>query len=312
MPAPAEKTLALARNTDTQMQRAKPLTPLAGMSEWDVLMQQAEQALRSGFLPKSVTRPEQAVTIAMAGRDFHLSAMQSFRGLHVIEGKITMDASMMKALIHRDVPGARFNITESTDRVALVVAQRPGGEPYTERFTMEDANRAGLTGKDVWKKYPKAMLRARAISAAARAVFPDVLFGVYTPEELEPLVMPRAAVAPPAPALTAVSGEPEPYPEGPSAALQAFEWALEQCATLPELETQLRKGGTLAILGKKVPEGERIMAIEAKDRRKLELQLIAEAETDMARLDAQAQAEARLEAEQAEASLAGRQPGQEG
>jgi hypothetical protein len=50
---------------------------------------------------------------------------------------------------------------------------------------MEDAHRAGLSGKGPWKSYPAAMLRARAISAMARAMFPDALSGVvYTPEEL--------------------------------------------------------------------------------------------------------------------------------
>jgi hypothetical protein len=50
---------------------------------------------------------------------------------------------------------------------------------------MDEAKAAQLLGKDVWKKYPAAMLRARAISAMARAMFPDAINGVsYTPEEL--------------------------------------------------------------------------------------------------------------------------------
>ena len=61
--------------------------------------------------------------------------------------------------------------------------QRPEGEPQSFRFSIEDAKRANLTGM-AWTKYPAAMLRARAISAGARAVFPDCIMGCYTPEEM--------------------------------------------------------------------------------------------------------------------------------
>jgi hypothetical protein len=54
-------------------------------------------------------------------------------------------------------------------------------------FTMEDAKRAGLSGGDNWKKYPRNMLFARAMSNGAKWYCPDVFGGpVYTPDELEP------------------------------------------------------------------------------------------------------------------------------
>jgi hypothetical protein len=59
------------------------------------------------------------------------------------------------------------------------------GEELEVSWTMEDAARAKLGGKDVWKQYPRAMLLARATSELARALFADVLGGMrYTPEEL--------------------------------------------------------------------------------------------------------------------------------
>ena len=51
---------------------------------------------------------------------------------------------------------------------------------------MADAVTAGLAGGDNWRKHPKAMLRARALSAIARLVYPDLLLGVYDPDELTP------------------------------------------------------------------------------------------------------------------------------
>ena len=45
-------------------------------------------------------------------------------------------------------------------------------------FTIEEASLAGLVKKDNWRKYTKAMLRARAISALCRVAFADVLAGL--------------------------------------------------------------------------------------------------------------------------------------
>jgi len=39
--------------------------------------------------------------------------------------------------------------------------------------------------KDNWRKFPKAMLRARVISDAVRTLKPEIIFGYYTPEEVE-------------------------------------------------------------------------------------------------------------------------------
>lgn len=52
-------------------------------------------------------------------------------------------------------------------------------------WTIAQAKSAGLTGKDVWKQYPRAMLRARVISEGIRTVYPGVSVGVYTVEEVQ-------------------------------------------------------------------------------------------------------------------------------
>jgi len=49
---------------------------------------------------------------------------------------------------------------------------------------MDRAKAAGLTGKQTWKQYPRAMLRSRVISEGIRTVYPGVAVGIYTPEEV--------------------------------------------------------------------------------------------------------------------------------
>jgi hypothetical protein len=148
-------------------------------------MQVARALVESRLFP-TIKTPEAAFAIIATGRELGLSMMQSLRGLHVIEGKPTLSADAMAGLVksRRDVC-AYFRMVESSDRIATYETLR-AGEPSPTRmsFSWEDAQRAGATGKDNWKKYPAAMLRARCITALARAVYPDLLMGVYEPEEL--------------------------------------------------------------------------------------------------------------------------------
>lgn len=48
-----------------------------------------------------------------------------------------------------------------------------------------------MTGKDNYKKFPRQMLRARVISEGVRAVYPGVLQGMYTPEEVQEFEAPK-------------------------------------------------------------------------------------------------------------------------
>jgi hypothetical protein len=101
----------------------------------------------------------------------------------------------------------------------------PRGGTYTSKFTIEDAKKAGLTGKDVWQKYSEDMLRARVIARGCRAVNPGVFRGMRVLEELQDDPVETTSHAPaPAPAAKAIPrasevadeaevvAEPEPTP----------------------------------------------------------------------------------------------------
>ncbi len=166
-------------------QQAGGLSVAGPMSEWEVMRSQAKELLQSGFLPKSIRTPEQAIAIMQTGKELGLGPMQSLRGIHVIDGKPAMSADLIAGLALARVPGSTLRVVESTNLVCRVEAAREGHKVTPFSFSMDDAKAAGLTGKDVWRKYPRAMLRARCLTEACRAVFPDVVMGLYSPEELE-------------------------------------------------------------------------------------------------------------------------------
>lgn len=150
-------------------------------------------------LPEALQqKPADVLAIVMAGAELGLAPLQSIRALVLIKGKPTLSADAMGALVksRRDVC-TWLRLVESSATIATYETLR-NGDPGPTRlsFTIEQARTAGLNG-DNWKRFPEAMLRARALSALCRAVYPDLLLGVYDPEELESAPAPREVNAPP-------------------------------------------------------------------------------------------------------------------
>ena len=143
-------------------------------------------AMKSGLMPQGMT-PEKFMIIAMKGAELGLPVLQAIQGINVINNKPAISAELMLALIYKRVPTAKIVFIESTNLICTISAKRASDDQPSEfTFTMADAEAANLLSKGVWKSYPSAMLRARCISAMARAMFPDALMGAsYTPEELD-------------------------------------------------------------------------------------------------------------------------------
>lgn len=165
-------------------QQLAKTVPTDGFQDFLAMREQAKVLVQSGFLPKAVNTPEKAMAIIQTGRELGLGPMQSLRSIHIIEGKPTMSADLIAGLALAKVPGSVLRVAETTNEKCVVEAGRAGQKVTPFTFTMKDAQQAGLAGKSNWKNYPRAMLRARAITEAARAIFPDAVMGLYDPDEL--------------------------------------------------------------------------------------------------------------------------------
>ena len=170
---------ALVSEVRTMSGDAKAIEP-ANMSE---LVTLADAAGKSNFFGAK-TR-EQALLIMMSGRDLGLSYSQALRAFHVIEGRPALSADgMVAACLMRSDVCEYFRTVEVSDAKAVVETQRRGSKPQRYEFAKSDAERAGLWGRANWGKYPSRMLLARARAALARDVYPDLLLGLYDPDEL--------------------------------------------------------------------------------------------------------------------------------
>lgn len=139
---------------------------------------------RTEFVPKALRGNLPAILACVStGREMGIGDMQALRSIHIIDGKPSFSAELMVARVR----AAEHSITfkASADSCTVYGKRGDNGDTGEFEYTLEMAKRAGLLGKDNWKKYPEAMLWARAVSQLCRMLFADCLAGVsYTPEEL--------------------------------------------------------------------------------------------------------------------------------
>jgi len=134
----------------------------------------------------AVESPEQAAVIMMTGASLGLSVVAALRGIHVIKGKPVLSSDMMAAVALGSGVCKYLTVVEQSDKSVTVETWREGApEPVRWTFGEEDARRLGVAGNDNYRKSPRDMYRARATAKVCRLAYPDKLFGVYLPGELD-------------------------------------------------------------------------------------------------------------------------------
>lgn len=142
----------------------------------------AGKAAASGFF--GAQNEDQALMLMMAGKDIGFSYTQALRAFHVIKGKPALSASAMVAVCLNSGKCEFFRCVTADNLSVTFETKRVGNPVRTLTFTMEEAKAAGLT-TDMYRKFPRQMLSARCQSSLAREVYPELLMGLYDPDELE-------------------------------------------------------------------------------------------------------------------------------
>jgi hypothetical protein len=140
--------------------------------------------VKSKALPKAVDSPEAAAAIMLTSRELGIPIMQGFRGIFIVDGKTALSAQLMAALLIKS--GHKYRVIEQTNKGCKIKFLRRGDTEWQSyEFTQADAAIAGLLGKANWQNYPKSMYFSRAMTGGCHTYFPDVLSGLYPPEELD-------------------------------------------------------------------------------------------------------------------------------
>ena len=167
-------------------------TAVAPTLSFGDMMDMGEQLVRTGFLPAHLRNGAQVAAVILTGRELGMEPMRAIRSLSLVKGKVVEAADSQLARFKAD--GGRATFKSLTETEAVLWIKHPNGDEHTESFTMQDARNAGLASNDNYKKFPKAMLRSRVITAALKSVGWEGAVGNYDPDELNVTPAPAAEV----------------------------------------------------------------------------------------------------------------------
>jgi hypothetical protein len=146
---------------------------------------------RSQMVPKNYqNKPEDVLVAVQWGYEIGLAPLQALQNISVINGKPSVYGDAAMALVQaspvcEDVQES-IEGDGTSNPVAICRVKRRGRSEVVSKYSVEDAKRAGLWGKQgPWTQYPKRMLQMRARGFALRDAFPDVLKGLITAEEAQ-------------------------------------------------------------------------------------------------------------------------------
>ena len=129
-----------------------------------------------------VQSEEQAIALMLICQAEGLHPMKAAQRYHIIQGRATYKTERLLAdFIARG--GTIKWITRTATECKAIFCSKGCPEGVEVCWTMDDAKRAGLTAKDIWKNYPRQMLSSRVTSEGVRAADPGCTDGMLTESE---------------------------------------------------------------------------------------------------------------------------------
>lgn len=129
-----------------------------------------------------VKTPEQAMALMLVAQAEGLHPAIAARDYDIIQGRPAKKSeAMMRSFIAN---GGKVRWHALDDKIADATFSHPAGGEIRITWDLLRATTAGLSGKDMYKKFPRQMLRARCISEGVRTVCPMATSGMYVPEEV--------------------------------------------------------------------------------------------------------------------------------
>lgn len=140
------------------------------------------QAIASSKL-FGITNADQALALMLVAQAEGLHPATAARDYHIISGRPALKSDAMLARYLNS--GGKVEWLCHTDEKVEAIFSHPAGGTLTIAWDNERLKKAGLADREMHKKYPRQLKRARVISEGIRATNPAVCVGVYTPEEVQ-------------------------------------------------------------------------------------------------------------------------------
>ena len=162
----------------------------------------AQAIAKSGLF--GVKEPNQALALMLVAQAEGRHPALAARDYDIIQNR---PAKKSEAML-RDFleSGGKVEWHKLDNDVADATFSHPAGGTVRIDWNMKRASAAGLGTKDMWRKYPRQMLRARCVSEGIRTVCPMATSGMYVPEEVQDFT-PASNITPTAGAADNLSAE---------------------------------------------------------------------------------------------------------
>jgi hypothetical protein len=134
----------------------------------------AQTLISGGMIPSGLNTPEKVISVIQLGRELGLGAVSSLNNIHNIHGRTTLSVHAISALLYK--AGVAYKIMKDFEKYEKPKVQEDGsigtqtdvetvirfyrmwnGQVIENdiRYTWSEAQAAGLTTKDNWKKMPR-------------------------------------------------------------------------------------------------------------------------------------------------------------
>lgn len=152
----------------------------------------ANALAKSKVVPTTLQgKPDDIFAILAMGAEIGIKPMQALNSINVIQGKPTISPQLMMAMVRGKLPSAIIDIKQNAETKSVTVKASRSKEEfeaglyYEAVWDFDRATRMGLATKDNYVKQAKTMLTWRAVAEACRMQFPDIIMGLYVPEEFQ-------------------------------------------------------------------------------------------------------------------------------
>lgn len=177
----SENSSALTVQSLDDIKRLSSIFIGSGMFKGDKSLSQTQQMYQAGVK-------------IIAGVEFGIQPFAAMRGISIINGNAEMSANLMAAKVKKH-PKYDYRVKQWDSNGCVITFYEipyPGAprkdweELGDSSFNEDDAKTAGLLSNPTWRKFPRNMCFARAISNGVRIYTPDVFYGapVYVEGEI--------------------------------------------------------------------------------------------------------------------------------
>jgi hypothetical protein len=181
-----------AEKTENKRWPLVPFDPEAGFkfADLDGMWRTAKWFIESKLVPASFRNEAQLIVCWNRAAELGLRPGQALESMYVVSGKIGMLVNAQLAMVESrnllaDTPKVEYS-GEGDELTCTITLRRKGRKTgHISSFSIRQAKTALIYDRNsTWRTYPERMLYNRALGFALSDVFPDVLMGMKSVEEL--------------------------------------------------------------------------------------------------------------------------------